>query len=73
MTIFQQMADKCLEEQADFYNLHEEIIRAFRGYGQETHYFSKILNKSTFNKVQTALWYLNEEKDQALNKLLLLK
>lgn len=30
MTIFQQMADKHLEEQAAFYNLHKEAIWAFR-------------------------------------------
>lgn len=51
MTVFQQMADKHLQEQAAFYNLHEGIIWAFRGYEQETHHFSIILDINTFNKV----------------------
>lgn len=41
VTIFQQMADKHLEEQAAFYNLHEGTMWAFRGYGQKTHHLVK--------------------------------
>lgn len=69
-TIFQQMADRHLEEQEAFYNLHEGTSWAFRGYGQETHHFSKILNISAFNKVQTVLWYLKKKKGPSHHKLL---
>lgn len=55
MTIFQQMADKYLEEQAAFYNLHKGTIWAFRGNGQESYHFNKMLNINALNKVQTTL------------------
>ena len=55
MTVFQQMANKCLE-QAAFYNVHKGTFWAFRGNGQETYHFNKMLNISPLNKVQTTLW-----------------
>lgn len=70
MTVFQQMADKYLEEQAAFYNLHEGTIWAFRGHGQETHHFSIILNISAFSKVHTVMWYLNKAREPSHHKLL---
>ena len=59
MTIFQQMADKCLD-QAAFYNLHKGTSWAFRGNGQETYHFNKMLNISALNKEQTMLWVFKE-------------
>lgn len=38
MTVFQQMADKHLEEETAFYNLHKGTIWAFGGNGPETYF-----------------------------------
>ena len=61
MIIFQQMADKHLE-QAAFYNLHKGTSWAFRGNGQETYHFNKMLNISALNKVQAMLWVFKEDE-----------
>ena len=61
MIIFQQMADKHLE-QAAFYNLHKGTFWSFRGNGQETYHFNKMLNISALNKVQAMLWVFKEDE-----------